>query len=285
MVRSPGSKDALRSVRLLIPRALRERLLAVGLLVRIVPDWRSYRRFRRLEKVTTSDGERQPLASVRVRALAGRSVVLRPGTTDPATLIDTFGWAYHLPPAELDRRGFQTIWDLGSNVGYTVAHLAQLCPSAHIVGVELDADNAAVARLNIAPWGERCELIQAAVWTEDGTLNYRREVGQEYGFRVAPLASEGSEPNASAPAISLNTLLQRDSAGQIDYVKMDIEGAESRVLRENTEWAASVQAIKVELHQPYSVSDCSADLQKLGFQTIADRKHPACVIGTRRGAV
>ena len=64
-------------------------------------------------------------------------------------------------------------------------------------------------------------------------------------------------------------------------MKMDIEGAERRVLRENTEWAASVHAIKVELHPPYSVSDCSADLQKLGFKTAVDRKHPACVIGTR----
>ena len=193
------------------PRTLRERLLSVALLVRVVPDWRSYRRFRHLQKITASECEHQhrALVSVRVRALAGRSMALRPGTTDPTTLIDTFGWAYHLPPAELDTRAFKSIWDLGSNVGYTVAHLAQLCPDAHIVGVELDADNADVARRNVAPWSDRCELIQAAVWTEDGTLGYRREPGHEYGFRVAPLTADASEANASAPAISLNTLLQQ----------------------------------------------------------------------------
>ena len=281
MVRSSGSRDAVSPVRQLIPRPVRERLLAVTRLLRLVPDRRSYREFRRLEKIAAGEGEAQPLASLRIRALSGRSVAVRPGTTDLTTLVDTFGWVYHLPPEELDRRSLRLIWDLGSNVGYTVAHLAHLCPAARIVGVELDADNAAVARMNIAPWSDRCQLIHAAVWIEDGTLSYRRVAGLEYGLRVAPLADDDSEPNATAPAISLNTLLLRDSPAQIDYVKMDIEGAESRVLRENTEWAASVRAIKVEIHSPYSVSDCSADLQRLGFQTIADSKHHACVIGTR----
>ncbi len=281
MVRSLGSMDALGPVRRLIPWAVRERLLSATRLLRLVPDWHSYREFHRLEKITPGQGEGQPLASLRVRALAGRSVAVRPETTDLTTLVDTFGWAYHLPPAELDRRDLHIIWDLGSNVGYTVAHLAHLFPAARIVGVELDADNAAVARRNIAPWSERCDFIHAAVWTEDGTLGYRRVAGQEYGLRVAPLMDPISEPNATAPAISLNTLLSREPSRQIDYVKMDIEGAESRVLRENTEWAASVRAIKVEIHPPYSMSDCSTDLQELGFQTIADTKHHACVIGLR----
>ena len=285
MILSARSKDALRPARALIPEGIRKRLLSVTRLGRLVPDRRSYREFRRLEKVTIREGESQPLASLRIRALAGRSVAVRPGTTDLTALVDTFGWAYHLPPTQLDRRTLKTVWDLGANVGYTVAHLAHLCPAAHIVGVELDGGNAAIARLNIAPWADRCELIQGAVWTEDGTLGYRRDLGHEYGFRVTPLADDAPEPNATASALSLNTLLLRGPARQIDYVKMDIEGAESRVLRENTEWAMSVRAIKVELHPPYSVGECLADLDKLGFEATADTRHDACVIGSRRPAV
>jgi|GEM_PF-1511104 len=276
-----GRMDARRPVRLLIPQVVRERLLSIGRLARLVPDWTSYRRFRSLEKVTPQERDGAPLVSLRVRALGGQSVSVRPGTTDLTTLVDTFGWAYHLPPPELDRGALQTIWDLGSNVGYTVAHLAHLCPRAHVVGVELDDENAAVARLNIAPWANRCELIQAAVWTEDGTLGYRRIAGEEYGLRVTPVANEAAEPNQTAPALSLNTLLLRSPSRSIDYVKMDIEGAEGRVLRENTQWANSVRAIKVEIHPPYSVSECLADLQQLGFQSSADMKHYACVVGIR----
>ena len=49
-------------------------------------------------------------------------------------------------------------------------------------------------------------------------------------------------------------------------VKMDIEGAERDVLRQNTEWAALVRTILVEIHEPYDVSSCCTDLARLGFE-------------------
>jgi FkbM family methyltransferase len=292
MASPSASKDALGRLRSLLPERVRQWVLSVVRLVRLVPDVRSYREFRRLEKLadesrasasaaSTGAGTTRQLASLRVRALNGLSVKVRPGTTDLATLVDTFGWAYHVPPRELGERDFELVWDLGSNVGFTVADFARRCPAASIVGVELDPDNAAIARLNIAPWAERCELIDGAVWTEDGTLAYQHEAGEEWGCRVAPLIEDPSAANGSAMAISLNSLLARREGARVDFVKMDIEGAESRVLRENTEWAARVRAIKVEVHDPYSVRECAADLRTLGFQTAADVKHSACVIGVR----
>jgi hypothetical protein len=67
----------------------------------------------------------------------------------------------------------------------------------------------------------------------------------------------------------------------IDYVKMDIEGAEREVLRSNTEWAERVRCIKVEVHHGYSKDDCIADLQRLGFQAYPDATHFICVVGIR----
>src|SRR3954463_5702055 len=80
-------------------------------------------------------------------------------------------------------------------------------------------------------------------------------------------------------ALSLNTLLEQSGGAEtvIDYVKMDIEGAEARVLKENVEWAERARAIKVEVHEPYSVEGCTEDLRRLGFET-----HP---LPTRRGGV
>jgi hypothetical protein len=65
----------------------------------------------------------------------------------------------------------------------------------------------------------------------------------------------------------------------IDFLKMDIEGAEAQVLRVNTDWARRVRCIKVEVHGPYTVEDCVRDLQALGFTARPDRKHPAGVVG------
>jgi FkbM family methyltransferase len=218
--------------------------------------------------------------ALRVKALGGRPVWVRPRTTDLTTLMETFWGDYHLPPEGLDLDRVRTIWDLGSNVGFTVAHLAQLCSAARIVGVELDPENAAMARANTQAWADRCTIVQAAIWVRDGTIPYHREKGSEYAFRVSQPGG-AADANASAPALSLNTLLEYESSGYVDYVKMDIEGAEQRVLRENTEWAAKVKAIKVEVHEPYAVSDCVADLATLGFQTLVDDRHFACVAGTR----
>jgi FkbM family methyltransferase len=269
-------------LRSLIPEETRQRLLSAAIRQRILVDASSRQTFRRLEQARANGPvQRDPLA-LRVRALGGETVWVRPGTTDVTTLVDTFWWAYHVPPAHTDRGGVRLIWDLGSNVGFTVAHFAAICPQASVVGVELDAGNAAMATRNTAAWSRRCEIVQAGAWVEDGTLSYRQDPGDEWGFRVAgAIHDEAVAPNATAPAISLNTLLSRGPADRVDYVKMDIEGAESRVLREHTEWAAAVRAIKVEVHEPYTVADCVADLAALGFAATVDTRHHACVVGTR----
>lgn len=270
------------TARRLVPEGIRQRLLWALRVRRMLVGGSSQRAFRRLEDVPVGAGAAVTPVALRIRALAGRSVSVRPGTTDLTTLIDTFWWAYHLPPETLDRSEMRVIWDLGSNVGFTVAHLAQVCPASHVVGVELDSDNAAMATSNTAPWSDRCTVVQAGIWIEDGTLAYRQDPGQEYASRIEPLIQDASlAPNASAPALSLNTLLRREASPRIDYIKMDIEGAESRVLRENTEWAEAVRAIKVEIHEPYSVASCIADLEALGFDAAPDTKHHACVVGTR----
>jgi hypothetical protein len=62
---------------------------------------------------------------------------------------------------------------------------------------------------------------------------------------------------------------------------MDIEGAERDVLTQNTEWAAQVGCIKVEVHGDYAPEECMSDLERLGFEALRDRRHAAAVVGTR----
>jgi len=99
---------------------------------------------------------------IRVKALGGQTVTLRGGTSDTATFLDVFYYRPHLPAAIKPR----LIWDLGANIGLTMAHLAHTFPPAHIVGVELDPANATLARRNTQPWADRCEVICAPVWSE-----------------------------------------------------------------------------------------------------------------------
>jgi FkbM family methyltransferase len=263
---SSGRLTTMRFVRPVVkhiaPRATRAWVRAHQL----TADRESVRRYVELDDGRAIAG----VVELRIKALDGASVFIRPGTSDAEVLRDTFLGEYHLPPEELNGT-LRLIWDLGANIGMTMAHLAHLHPDARVVGVELDGANAELARRNIGPWSARCEVIEAAVSPGRGRIEYFRAPGMESGLQIR----EGG--GHFAEVLNLNEL-----AGEPDYVKMDIEGTEARVLREDTDWATRVRAIKVETHAPhYSVSECLDDLGGLGFVVRRDRRHPTCVVGVR----
>lgn len=215
--------------------------------------------------------------SFRVRSLGSRPVSVRPGTSDLVVLYETFGASYDMPPKILSPETTTRIWDLGANIGLTVARYAAAFPQARISAVELDAANADLARNNVIAFAPRCEVITGAVWVEDGTIQYVIDEGMEHGAHVTG-GTAGSRTRTS-PAWSLNTLLKDDA--RVDFIKMDIEGAEALVLRQNTEWAGKVACLKVECHTPYTVTQAAADLEALGYDVVQDSKHWASVLAFR----
>lgn len=273
------ARRALRAV----PEPLKERMRLAAAYVRLTSDRESLRRFAAMRRAAPADDPAvvEPVA-VRARALGGREVLVRPGTSDADTLWDALVRRYHLPPPEAVPNGVTagpaSVLDLGANIGLTVAHLAELFPRARVVGVELDPANAALARRNVAPWSARCSVIDGAVWPEDGELEYHGWSANTSSFRVTD-DEDSTAVVRHARAVSLSSLVEE--AGAVDYVKMDIEGAEARVLTEGTGWAPAVRTIKVEVHPPYTVERCARDLEALGFATRRDRRHSWAVVGVR----
>ncbi|HEY1273300.1 MAG TPA: FkbM family methyltransferase [Thermoleophilaceae bacterium] len=253
-----------------LQRALR--LAYVGAFV--TSDLASLRTYARLSAVEFHRGRAEQPVDLRLRALGGRAVAVRPSTSDIDTVWGTFARRYHRAPPELGEPAL--ILDLGANIGLTMADFAARHPRARVVGVELDDLNVALARRNVAPWGDRCQVVHAAVWPEDGEVWYDPWPGGTATYR----ASAGDRPGAPrVPALSLATLVREH--GPVDYLKMDVEGAERELLQDGTGWASRVKAIKVELHEPYTTEDCEADLRRLGFDTRVDTRHWACVVGVR----
>jgi FkbM family methyltransferase len=264
-----GWTRSLRALPAPIQNALR--LAYVG--ARVTSDSRSLRTFVRLARPPGGTGLASAApARLRLRPLGGHEVSVRPGTSDLGTVWGTFARRYHLPPAELGAPC--TIWDLGANIGLTMAHFACLFPQASVLGVELDEANVALARRNVAAWADRCEVIHAAVWTGDGEVRYRGWAGGTSNYQVT--GGEG----APVRAVSLATLM-REQGGPVDYVKVDVEGAERELLSDGTGWAEQVRCLKVELHGEYRAEQCEADLRRLGFRAWQDPQHWACVVGLR----
>jgi hypothetical protein len=214
--------------------------------VRVAYDRASYRDLMRLrsEAAPAGDGGRE--VELRIGRLSGRPVWIREGTGDVDHLWEVFVRSPHVPPARVQRRGMHLVWDLGANIGLTTADMALRWPEARVVGVEPDPANAALARRNFEPWDDRCELVEAA---PGGTL-------------------------------ALDDLLERSGGGPVAYVRMDVGGAERDLLTQDTDWAAQVGCIKVEVHDGYTPGDCASDLARLGFEAKRDRRR-AAVVGMR----
>lgn len=281
MSRSGARRDRIARALARLPAPVQGAVRLAFVALRVTSGPRSFLTYARLSGVRRHEGSGGRVVRLRLRPLGGREVLLRPSTSDADTVWGTFAGAYHLPPPEIAEP--RLIWDLGANIGLTMADMAVRYPSARIVGVELDRENAELARRNVSPWAARCEVVEAAVWREDGELRYHRLAGGTAGHHVAdvPPGAE-AEGIGSAPALSLATLLRRCGPDTlVDYAKMDVEGAERELLRHGGGWADRVRAITVEVHEPYSVADCESDLQALGFRTRVDPRHWACVTGIR----
>jgi FkbM family methyltransferase len=232
--------------------------------------WR-YMQLRRSVKQQASCAEAKPL---RVRSLGGAAMLCRP-TQDVWTFKHTFLEGFHMPPRELPDHA--TIVDLGSNVGYTVADLAYRHPTARVIGLEMDARNVELARRNTAWLGPRVEIIHAAAWTSDGEISYAGEADD--AFTVTD-EKDGADTR-TAPAKSLETLFADCALERVDYVKMDIEGAEGAILAGAMKWAERVRSMKIEVHPPVKLEWCRTVLESQGFRCWVDDQHWNCVCAVR----
>lgn len=235
-------------------------------------------RYLRMRDAYMSGQRSSAPALFRVRAIGDRPLLCRM-SQDVWTLRDTFVNRYHLPPEPLPEHA--TIVDLGANVGYTVAHLAHLYPTARIVGVELDRENYELATRNTAAFGARVVIVHAGVWIEDGVVTY--DGARDDAFAISPGATDAATSGGThtAPALRLDALFERYDIARVDYLKMDIEGAEAAILAAPLDWADRVRAIKIEVHAPATVAWCCERLTSAGFTCARDTVHPEGVVAVR----
>lgn len=143
------------------------------------------------------------------------------------------------------------IVDAGANVGLTSVFLAKCFPNARIIAIEPQYDNYQQLVRNTDGFSNvRC--LNAAVWSENTRLLLDDRGTGAWGFGVRPLQSS-SEPSpgydCSVEAVTIVDVMQRFQLSRIDFLKMDIEGAEREVLQRSHVWMPHVDVMAVELHE------------------------------------
>jgi len=133
------------------------------------------------------------------------------------------------------------IVDCGANIGLATIFFKLLYPRSRVLAIEADPKIVELLRKNIASFDFRdVEVIHAAVWNTDAPVAFAVEGGAS-GHIAAPTEFSAS---TIVPAWRLKGRLQE----KIDFLKLDIEGAEYDVLEDCREELRWVENIFVEYH-------------------------------------
>jgi|GEM_PF-2248860 len=159
-----------------------------------------------------------------------------------------------------------TILDLGANIGFTAIYFARKYPKAKLACVEPMPSNLEFLRTNLELNGITASIFPSAISTKDGSLHMAIDT-KDYGHKVAGIEYGKSIQGdiLEVPALSVATLMQELGWERINLLKVDIEGYEAVLLKENCEWLVSVDAICIECHEGYGESDLKDLAEKWGF--------------------
>jgi FkbM family methyltransferase len=168
--------------------------------------------------------------------------------------------------------------DVGANVGlYTGLALSRGAGGGRILAVEPDAENAHYLRQtiawNLAPGDEdRVTVVEAAVTDRDGPVALHKNPDNKGDNRI--YANELSSAAEEVPGKTLDQLCLQAGLAEIDFLKMDVQGAEGHVLEGAREiLARSPRTILMMEFWPQGLQACGSSpgrvlelLGALGFR-------------------
>ncbi|AZB24455.1 FkbM family methyltransferase [Chryseobacterium bernardetii] len=167
-------------------------------------------------------------------------------------------------PAGLFLSDPQIIMDLGANVGLTSVFFALQYPKAKIYALEAEAENYESLKKNVS-FSNNIISEHAAIDTKDGVV-FLSSPDLSYNFKISDQIEENSN---SVKAYSMQTYMNGLGIDHIDLLKIDIEGLEQLLLKNNNTWLKNVDNIIIELHDPYTIDQLRNDLLPFKFKVFA----------------
>ncbi len=155
------------------------------------------------------------------------------------------------------------ILDVGANVGVSVLFFKTLFPSSEIIAFEADPKIYEYLINNVHGNGfDDITIINKAVWYEKTWLKFKSE-----GADAGRITSEVNTNTIDVESIDLKEFLNNR---KVDFLKMDIEGAETDVLLNCSQYLGGVENIFIEYHsvagEPQRLDQLLGVLKQNGFR-------------------
>lgn len=150
------------------------------------------------------------------------------------------------------------IIDCGANVGLSVIYFKKLYPHAQIEAYEADPDIFDTLKYNVGLFGMGdVQLENKAIWTHNDGVDFSSEGGMS--GHIEQEISDGRL--IKIPSIALSDVLAKHD--KIDFLKIDIEGAENTVLPTISGNLDHVNHVFIEYHSILSESQRLDELLSL----------------------
>lgn len=145
------------------------------------------------------------------------------------------------------------IYDCGANIGISCLFFKKYFPGARIKAFEADKNLSQILEANLRKNNiTGIDVYSKAIWINDRGLDF-------YSDDADAGSVYGKGEKIKVESIRLKELIEQES-GQIDFLKMDIEGAETEVIIDLGESISRIKNIFIEYH---SFVDRGQDLNKI----------------------
>ncbi len=134
-----------------------------------------------------------------------------------------------------------TIIDCGANIGLSVLFFKYFYPNAHIIAFEPVPEIFEVLKYNISQFGyNNIVLHRKAIWKETTKVPFMNE-----GADGGRILIEGDKDNIiKVETVQLRNFIKKP----VDFLKIDIEGAETEVIQNISNQLKHVKNIFIEYH-------------------------------------
>lgn len=163
----------------------------------------------------------------------------------------------------------QKILDIGAHIGTFAIWTGSRLPNAHILSLEADPQTFAVLQSNceankalLPGW----HALNRAAWKDNATVKIAASTNNDsMGHKID---DKGYIP---VTGISFAELL--NACPDVDFMKIDIEGAEEAFLMQDPQLLRNVKALCIELHPRRCNTDCIETTLQRHFRNIRNVKN------------
>lgn len=218
--------------------------------------------------------------SISLAAFPAKKIFLRTYAGDIDIFYEIFYKKIYQLPNSLSKN---LVIDAGANVGFAALFFLKQMPAATVYCIEPDPDNFTFLKMNLEAEIEsgKVKLIMAGLSGKDGAMSLRSN-SFKYNSNLVELPVEGS---VRVITYKVETFLKTFVPGNVDLLKMDIEGAEENIFENDVSWLNNVEQLLIEFHSDKIKELCFEKLlsQNFYFEPQANRKNTDVFLFRKKG--